>query len=86
MSKLTKSMLALGVSFAMLSGVAHAAEPDSCGTVHFADVGWSDIAATTGTTSVILKALGYDTDVKVLSVPVTYQSMANKDIDVFLGN
>jgi glycine betaine/proline transport system substrate-binding protein len=70
----------------MLTTAAVAAEPDTCGTVHFADVGWSDIAATTGTASVVLKALGYETDVKVLSVPVTYQSLKNKDIDVFLGN
>ena len=79
---LSATFLALSLSAAG----AFAAEPDSCGTVRFADVGWSDIAATTGTASVILKALGYETDVKVLSVPVTYQSMANKDIDVFLGN
>jgi glycine betaine/proline transport system substrate-binding protein len=79
---LSTTFLALSLSAAG----ALAAEPDSCGTVHFADVGWSDIAATTGTASVVLKALGYETDVKVLSVPVTYQSMANKDIDVFLGN
>lgn len=70
----------------LMSGAAIAAEPDSCGTVRFADVGWSDIAATTGTTSTVLKGLGYETDVKVLSVPVTFQSMKNKDIDVFLGN
>jgi glycine betaine/proline transport system substrate-binding protein len=85
-SIITKAALALTVSLAALSGVANAAEAESCGTVHFADVGWSDIAATTGTASVILKALGYETDVKVLSVPVTYQSLKNKDIDVFLGN
>ena len=82
----TRAALALTVSFIATSGIASAAEPESCATVRFADVGWSDIAATTGTVSVILKALGYETDVKVLSVPVTYQSMANKDIDVFLGN
>ena len=34
----------------------------------------------------MLSALGYDTDIKVLSVPVTYTSMAEGDIDVFLGN
>jgi glycine betaine/proline transport system substrate-binding protein len=34
----------------------------------------------------VLEALGYETDVKVLSVPVTYTSMAEGDIDVFLGN
>jgi glycine betaine/proline transport system substrate-binding protein len=85
-SFVTKTTFALSLSLAAFSGLAQAAEPDSCGTVHFADVGWSDIAATTGTTSAILKALGYETDVKVLSVPVTFQSMKNKDIDVFLGN
>lgn len=83
---LSSTILAIGLSVAAFAGAAQAAEPESCGTVHFADVGWSDIAATTGTASVILKALGYETDVKVLSVPVTYQSLANKDIDVFLGN
>jgi glycine betaine/proline transport system substrate-binding protein len=30
--------------------------------------------------------LGYETDIKVLSVPVTYTSLAKGDIDVFLGN
>ncbi|HEY0125187.1 MAG TPA: choline ABC transporter substrate-binding protein [Rhizobium sp.] len=66
--------------------MASAAEPASCSTVHFADVGWTDITSTTATASILLKALGYDTDVKVLAVPVTYQSLKNKDIDVFLGN
>lgn len=57
-----------------------------CTKVNFADVGWTDITATTAATSVVLEALGYDTDVKVLSVPVTYKSMERGDIDVFLGN
>lgn len=79
----------LAVSFALAAVVstgALAAEPDSCKTVHFADVGWTDITATTATTSVVLEALGYSPDVQVLSVPVTYTSLKNKDIDVFLGN
>ena len=57
-----------------------------CETVVFSDVGWTDITATTAATTVVLEALGYDTDIKVLSVPVTYTSLANKDVDVFLGN
>lgn len=57
-----------------------------CGTVSFSDVGWTDITATTAASTVLLKALGYETDVKVLSVPVTYTSLANGDIDIFLGN
>lgn len=57
-----------------------------CGTVRFSDVGWTDITATTAITTTILSALGYQTETLVLSVPVTYTSMANGDIDVFLGN
>ncbi|MEO0386848.1 MAG: choline ABC transporter substrate-binding protein [Pseudomonadota bacterium] len=57
-----------------------------CGTVTFSDVGWTDITATTAATTVVLEALGYETEVKVLSVPVTYTSLAAGDIDVFLGN
>ena len=57
-----------------------------CDTVVFSDVGWTDITATTAATTLVLEALGYDTDIKVLSVPVTYTSLANKDVDVFLGN
>jgi len=80
-------ILSLGVSsLALAAAPAFAAEPARCATVRFSDVGWTDITATTATASVILKGLGYTPDVKVLSVPVTYQSLKNKDIDVFLGN
>ncbi|WP_085310146.1 choline ABC transporter substrate-binding protein [Planktotalea arctica] len=57
-----------------------------CGTVTFSDVGWTDITATTAATTTVLQALGYETDIKLLSVPVTYTSMAQGDVDVFLGN
>ncbi len=57
-----------------------------CDSVTFSDVGWTDITATTAATTTVLDALGYDTDVKVLSVPVTYTAMAEGDVDVFLGN
>jgi glycine betaine/proline transport system substrate-binding protein len=57
-----------------------------CGTVRFSDVGWTDITATTATTSILLQALGYKTSTDILSVPITYASMAQGDIDVFLGN
>jgi glycine betaine/proline transport system substrate-binding protein len=65
---------------------AQAADSDACKTVTFSDVGWTDITATTAATSVVLEALGYETDIKVLSVPVTYISLAEGDVDVFLGN
>ncbi|MGB3391042.1 MAG: choline ABC transporter substrate-binding protein [Pseudaminobacter sp.] len=83
----TKSLaISLGMAAMIYSGSAFAAEPESCKTVRFSDVGWTDITATTATASVILEALGYTPDVQVLSVPVTYASLKSKDIDVFLGN
>ncbi|MFT6676117.1 MAG: glycine betaine/proline transport system substrate-binding protein [Sulfitobacter sp.] len=78
-----KSLLAttaLALTFA--TSVAAA----SCDEITFSDVGWTDITATTAATTVVLRALGYETDIKILSVPVTYTSMAAGDIDVFLGN
>ncbi|MEX3315017.1 choline ABC transporter substrate-binding protein [Sulfitobacter sp. PS-8MA] len=57
-----------------------------CREVTFSDVGWTDITATTAAASVVLDALGYDTETKILAVPVTYTSMAAGDIDIFLGN
>ncbi|SHO62929.1 glycine betaine/proline transport system substrate-binding protein [Pseudoxanthobacter soli DSM 19599] len=79
-------LAAATIATAALSGSAMAADPATCKTVTFADVGWTDIAATTGLASTILKGLGYEPEVQVLSLPVTYASMKNKDVDVFLGN
>lgn len=78
------AILAMASGFA--SGSRADEEPIQCRTVTFSDVGWTDITATTAATSVVLEALGYKPDVKVLSVPVTYTSLKNGDIDVFLGN
>ncbi len=70
----------------LLSFSASTAFAAQCDTVRFSDVGWTDITATTAVTSEVLKGLGYQTSTQLLSVPVTYSAMANKDIDVFLGN
>lgn len=75
----------LALSAAAIAAMAGQAYAD-CGTVTFSDVGWTDITATTATTSIVLEALGYETDIKVLSVPVTYISLEQGDVDVFLGN
>lgn len=66
--------------------MALAAEPQTCNSVRFADVGWTDITVTTAVTSTILESLGYQTKTNLISVPVTYKSLENKDIDVFMGN
>lgn len=75
-----------GVILINLAGAAYAADPASCKTVNLSDVGWTDITATTAATAAVLSGLGYEPDIKVLSVPVTYKSLETNDIDVFLGN
>jgi len=81
-----KILLTTAALFAFSTPAFSANEPASCSTVRFSDVGWTDITATTAATSVVLKALGYTPKTQLLSVPVTYSSLKNNDIDVFLGN
>ena len=76
------ALLASTVAFAF-AGSAYAA---GCDKITFSDVGWTDITATTAATSLVLEALGYETETKVLGVPVTYEGLASGDVDVFLGN
>ncbi|GAB5446811.1 choline ABC transporter substrate-binding protein [Gymnodinialimonas sp.] len=74
------------LALTLTAGAAMADAHAECGTVTFSDVGWTDITATTAATTVVLEALGYETDILVLSVPVTYTSLAAGDVDIFLGN
>lgn len=86
MSRMKTLAAAFGVSVFLSSGAAFATDAESCKVVRLSDVGWTDIQATTGLASVLLTALGYEPQVIQLSVPVTYASLKNKDLDVFLGN
>ncbi len=70
----------LAVAF---TGSAFAA---GCDKITFSDVGWTDITSTTAVSSLLLTALGYQTETQVLSVPVTYEGLAKGDVDIFLGN
>ncbi len=81
MTTLRSKLLAAAATGA-LALPAHAA----CESVTFSDVGWTDITATTAVATTVLEALGYETNTLVLSVPVTYTSLAAGDVDVFLGN
>ncbi|RAI03047.1 glycine/betaine ABC transporter substrate-binding protein [Acuticoccus sediminis] len=78
-------VLAASTALVMPAMVAPALAQD-CEDITFSDVGWTDITATTALTKTVLEGLGYDVDVKVLSVPVTYASLEKGDVDVFLGN
>jgi glycine betaine/proline transport system substrate-binding protein len=54
--------------------------------VRLSDVGWTDVSATTAVLARVLRTMGYQPRVTVLSVPVTFASLRNGDIDAFLGN
>ncbi len=87
-SFIRKLTAALAVSAGLLgmAGVAHAGDAESCKTVKLSDIGWTDVTAITAMAGTILDNMGYTGDIKQLAVPVTYASLKNKDIDVFLGN
>ncbi|MGO4916269.1 choline ABC transporter substrate-binding protein [Pseudogemmobacter sp. W21_MBD1_M6] len=76
------SILTASVATLALAGAAQA----QCDKVTFSDVGWTDITTTTSATKHVLQALGYEVDVKILSVPVTFAALESGDVDVFLGN
>jgi glycine betaine/proline transport system substrate-binding protein len=61
-------------------------ENSQCQIVRLADIGWSDVTSTTALTAELLTALQYEPKISLLSMPVTFASLKNNDIDVFLGN
>ncbi|MEP6886145.1 MAG: choline ABC transporter permease subunit [Gammaproteobacteria bacterium] len=61
-------------------------DPPSCQLVRFSDVGWTDVTATTALIAQLLRSIGYMPTITVLSVPVTFASLQNNDLDIFLGN
>lgn len=72
----------------LLSSAVQAAPVDAaaCQTVRMSDPGWTDINATNAVAGVLLKGLGYQQEVKNLSVPVGFQGLKSGQVDVFLGN
>lgn len=83
--KTPAKLIASGLLIAM-APMAMAEVPQSCQTVDFAEVGWTDITATTALTREVLEGLGYETTSNTSSVPIAYAGMKNGDFDVFLGN
>ena len=61
-------------------------EPEACRVVRLSDIGWTAESVATAVFAKLLTDLGYQPQVTVLSVPVTFESMRNGDIDIFLGN
>lgn len=82
----TTIKIASMASLLISSGFALSAEPAQCKKVTFSDPGWTDIGATNGVATTLLKAMGYETQVYLLSVPVGFESLKNGKIDAFMGN
>ncbi len=79
--------IAISTAAAICLGLpALAADPETCQTIRMSDPGWSDITSTNALASTVLAGLGYEADVKPLSVPVGYEALKGGDLDVFLGN
>lgn len=84
---MTKSLtITLTAILSIYTGAALAGDPESCKKVRFSDVGWTDITATTAMTSLVLEAIGYNPESRILSIPVTYTGLKSNDIDVYLGD
>jgi glycine betaine/proline transport system substrate-binding protein len=80
------ALVACLVALLAVSVIARAEDPASCRKVRLADIGWTDVTSSTALFAHLVRELGYQPEITVLSVPVTFASMKNKDIDVFLGN
>jgi glycine betaine/proline transport system substrate-binding protein len=80
------TLLLCAVSGFAAAATPAASDPPACQTVRLSDIGWTDVTATSAVFSSLLRRVGYIPTITVLSVPVTYASLKNKDIDVFLGN
>jgi glycine betaine/proline transport system substrate-binding protein len=76
-----------GACFASLCllSAARAQDPETCRSVTFGDVGWSDIAATTGVATALLQGLGYESAKTIASPPIVFAGIKKKQIDAFLG-
>lgn len=84
--KKTLPQMLFAALFGLSISVFSTAHANSCSEVRFSDVGWTDITATTAITTELVKGLGYSPKTQLLSVPVTYNSLASGELDVFLGN
>ena len=70
---------------ATASAAATGAEDATCATVKFADIGWTDITATTALSSAVLAGLGYKAESTIASVPIAFAGLKKGQIDAFLG-
>ena len=80
-----KTIAGLGLLTCAMAQAAWAQEPESCKQVRFAEIGWADIAATTGVAMTLTEGLGYQPRKILASVPIAFTGVQKGQIDVFLG-
>jgi glycine betaine/proline transport system substrate-binding protein len=85
MARRNRTLLGIALVTGGLSQMAHA-DPAACKAVKMGQPPWTDIRVTDAVAGQVLNAIGYRQDVKHLSVPIIYQALKNKQIDVFQGN
>ncbi len=76
----------LGLGTGLPVRPALAADPEACQSVHVAELGWTDIAFTTGVAQVLTEGLGYRLKSDLLGLDVVYQALKLGKLDVFMGN
>ncbi|MDA0713319.1 MAG: choline ABC transporter substrate-binding protein, partial [bacterium] len=79
-------LLLLYLMSSQLPIAATANDAVRCKEVRLADIGWTDISATTAVAAELLRALEYVPVVSILSLQVAFTGLKNNDLDVFLGN
>jgi glycine betaine/proline transport system substrate-binding protein len=77
------SILALFIALTMFLAMPAYAKNDK---ITFANVGWTGVTVKTQLATKILDTMGYDSEIKMLSVQLVYMALSMGDADVFLGN
>ena len=80
-----KTLAGAALLSSLIVPAAWAREPASCQQVRFAEIGWADIAATTGVAMALSEGLGYQPKKIMASVPIAFTGVKNGQIDAFLG-
>ena len=83
---LKNTILAATAVLGLMATGAQAADPASCKPVRISDVGWTELGVMNGIAGIMYDALGYQSESKTLSLPVTFASMKSKDLEMFFGN
>lgn len=83
-SKTLKTITAIS-TLALTCQAAQATDAESCKTVRFGMMNWTDLEATTAVAKTLLHQLGYETLETSASQPIIFSAIRDKRLDAFLG-